>query len=239
VEEHVATPTAIRLAADLVAGTEAHAIEPELRTWLTASPRFRAFAVQHAAKLHKKLRGASDADALRDVRLELLVARSLLGERRIELAWEPFGARQGGPDFTVTLPGARVTTLEVTRLRRPAALVEPGVPWLAKLHQLPPGVPNVLVVGIDGPRASALDVAASVRQVRARADARDEAFLAARGFADGRAFYERFLRLGAVIVFAEEAVDGERATEWRNGSARIAVPAPVLGACLAGLRAGG
>jgi len=237
-EEHVATPTATRLAADLVAGTEAHALEPELRTWLTASPRFRAFASDHAAKLHKKLRGASDADALRDVRLELLVARSLLAERRIGLAWEPFGARQGGPDFTVTLPGARVTTLEVTRLRRPAALVEPGVPWLAKLRQLPPAVPNMLVIGIDGPSASALDVATSVRLVRARADARDEAFLAPRGFTDGRAFYDRFLRLGAVIVLADEGVESERASEWVNASARIAVPPAVLRACIAGLRSG-
>ena len=146
-EEHLATPTATRLAADLVAGTDAHALEPELGAWMSASPRFRAFASDHAAKLRKKLRGASDPDALRDVRLELLVARSLLAERRLELAWEPFGARQGGPDFTVTLAGARVTTLEVTRLHRPAASVEPGVPWLAKLRQLPPGVPNVLVVG--------------------------------------------------------------------------------------------
>ena len=77
-----------------------------------------------------------------------------------------------------------------------------------------------------------------MRLVRARADARDEAFLAPRGFADGRAFYERFLRLGAVIVFAEEAVDEERAAEWHNGSARIAVPPAVLRTCLAGLRSG-
>ena len=237
-EEHAATPSASRLAADLVAGTDVGAFEPELRSWLSASPRFRAFAGDHAAKLHKKLRGASDADALRDVRLEVLVARSLLAERRVELAWEPFGARQGGPDFTVTLPGSRVTTLEVTRLRRPASLVEPGIPWLAKLRQLPPGVPNVLVIAIDGPDAAALDVATSVRLVRARADARDEAFLAARGFADGRAFYDRFLRLGAVIVLAQEAANGERAVEWVNGSARIAVPPAVLRASLAGLRSG-
>ena len=66
----------------------------------------------------------------------------------------------------------------------------------------------------------------------------DEAFLAPRGFPDGRAFYDRFLRLGAVIVLADEGVGGERASEWVNGSARIAVPPPVLRACLAGLRSG-
>jgi hypothetical protein len=238
VHERLPAPSTVRLAATLVEGTGADALLPDLEAWLAATPRFRAFATAGATKLRKKLRGASDDEALRDVRLELLVARRLLGDRRIQLAWEPYGARQGGPDFTLTVPGTRPTTVEVTRLRRPAAQVEPGVPWLAKLRQLPPGVPNVVVVGIDGPTADGLDIAASVRFVRARADARDDAFLEARGIAGARAFYDRFLRLGAVIVFAEAAPVEERVRAWRNASARIAVPDTVLRACLAGLRAG-
>ena len=237
-EEPAAAPSSVRLAAELVEGTGAHALVPELVSWLSTTPRFRAFATANAAKLHKKLRGASDAEALRDVRLELFVAQRLLADRRIQLAWEPFGARQGGPDFTVSIAGARATTVEVTRVRRPPALVDAGVPWLAKLRQLPPGVPNVLVVGVEGASASALDVAGSVRTVRARADARDDAFLEARGIAGSRAFYDRFLRLGAVLVVAEDATGDEQAVAWRNGSARIAVPDVVLRACLAGLRSG-
>jgi hypothetical protein len=238
VDAQPATRSAVRLADELVMGTGADALVPELRAWLTTSTRFRAFAAANATKLRKKLRGASDPQALRDVRLELLVARSMLADRRVALVWEPSGALAGGPDFTVTMPGARSTMLEVTRLRRPAADVEPGVPWLGKLRQLPPGVPNVLVIGIDGQNAAALDVAASVRVVRAHADARDDMFLVARGFTSGRAFYDRFLRLGAVVVFAEAAAAGERAVEWRNGSARIAVPDAVLRACRATLRPG-
>jgi hypothetical protein len=94
-----------------------------------------------------------------------------------------------------------------------------------------------MVVAIGGGTATALDIAASVRLVRARADAKDEPFFTARGFAGSRAFYGRFLRLGAVLVWCADASD-ERVTLWRNGSARIAVPDAVARACLACLRGG-
>jgi hypothetical protein len=234
--EPAPTPTAVRLARELVDGTGAAAIRPELERWLSGSARFRAFATANAAKLRKKLRGATDVETLRDLRLELLVAHRLHANRRLSLVWEVSGARRGGPDFTVSLPGGRATMLEVTRLRRDPSTAEPGVPWLGKLRQLPPGVPNVLVVGIDGSSAAALDVASSVRTVRAHADARDDSFLEARGYPDGRAFYERFLRLGAVVVVAEAAPAEARVIAWRNGSARIAVPEGVLKACVEALR---
>jgi hypothetical protein len=37
-------------------------------------------------------------------------------------------------------------------------------------------------------------------------------------------FYERYLRLGAVFVWAEHAPPEVRATLWINASARIAMP---------------
>lgn len=61
----------------------------------------------------------------------------------------------------------------------------------------------------------------------------------ARGFAGSRAFYGQFLRLGAVLVWCEDALGGERATLWRNGSARIAVPDEVARACLTCLQGEG
>jgi hypothetical protein len=39
-----------------------------------------------------------------------------------------------------------------------------------------------------------------------------------------------------VITWCEEAACGERATLWRNGSARIAVPDAVARACVASLQ---
>jgi hypothetical protein len=114
--------------------------------------------------------------------------------------------------------------------------VDAGVPWLAKLRQLPPGSPNAVVIAIDGSTAAGLDVARSVQLVRARADARDEEWFVARGLAGSRAFYDRFLRLGAVLTWCEGAAGDDRSRLWRNGSARIEVPDRAGRACVAALR---
>ena len=119
------------------------------------------------------------------------------------MAYEAHGAGKAGPDFTVTFRAGSGFDLEVTRLRKlpePAAL---GATILAKLRQLPPSTPNVLVLAADGPDAAALDISAAVGLLRARADAKDDAFFAARGLETGRGFYERFLRLGAVIAWCQ------------------------------------
>jgi len=233
------TPTADRLARALAAGSTAGAgFVPELAGWLSSSSRFRAFAEANEPKIRKKLRGAGDPDALRDVRLELQVARLLLADRRISLAWEPLGSGRTGPDFTVEIPGQRPTHLEVTRLQRDPTAAEPGVPWLPKLRQLPPGAPGAILVGVEGGTAKALDLASSARTVRARADARDEAYFTTRGIAGSRGFHAAFLRLGALLAFCENASPDDRVTLWRNGSARIAIPEPAARACLAALRGG-
>ena len=65
--------------------------------WLAGSPRFRAFAEAHRDKIRKKIRGAADPEALRDVRAELATARLLLADRRIELAFEAYGSGKTGP----------------------------------------------------------------------------------------------------------------------------------------------
>jgi hypothetical protein len=229
----------LRLARELTDGAASDSLLPELESWLTGSPRFRAFATANATKIRKKLRGATDAEALRDVRLELAVARMLLVDRRVGLEWERYGSGKVGPDLTLTIPGLRPVNLELTRVRRAPEHLEAGAPWITKLRQLPPGAPNVVVVAIGGGSAMAVDMAASARLIRARADAKDEPFFAARGFEGSRAFYGQFLRLGAMLVWCEDAQDGERATLWRNGSARIAVPDAVARACLTCLGGGG
>ena len=226
-----------RLAQHLFAADAAADFADEVTAWLTGSPRFRAFADTHRDKIRKKLRSAAaDADALRDVRAELRVAHLLLADRRIELAFEAHGSGHGGPDFTVTFRGATALDLEVTRLRGDPAAATQGGPLLAKLRQLPPSVPNVLLVAVEGESAAALDVASAVRELRAMADAKDEAFFQRRAFEGTRDFYHRFLRLGAVVTWCEGGIGDARAISWRNGSARIPVPEPALRACLAALR---
>jgi hypothetical protein len=204
--------------------------------WLADAPRFRSFAEAHRDKIRKKLRHATDAAALRDVRAELQAARLLLADRRFELAFEAYGSGKGGPDFTVTYRGTTTFNLEVTRLHRVPDATRFGESLLAKLRQLPPSLSNVLVVAIEGDTAEALDVAATVRGLRARADAKDEAFFARRGFEGTREFYERYLRLAAVIVWCEGATGDARAAMWTNRSARIALPERAARACVKVLR---
>jgi hypothetical protein len=211
----------------------------ELTAWLVASPRFRTFAEAHRDKIRKKLRGATDPEARRDVRAELAIARLLLADRKLELAFEAYGSMKGGPDFTVTAGGGRPFDLEVTRLRRFPDGAGLAGPFLAKLRQLRPGVPNALLVAIQGESAAALDVAATAQALRARADAKDEGFFAGRGFDGSRGFYDRFLRLGAVVAWCEGAQGDARAAEWVNRSARIPIAGRSLQVVLRTLRAGG
>ena len=213
-------------------------IREELRGWVKASPRFRAFVETHRDKVRKKLRGASDSDALHDVRAELRFAHLLLADRRIELAFEAYGVGNVGPDFTVRYRGERAFNVEVTRLHRDPRVATYGGPLLAKLRQLPPSVPNVVVVAIDGHRADAFDIESATRAMRQRADAKDDAFFTSRGLDGTRGFNARYLRLGGVIAWADSGVGDSRAQLWANRSARIAVPDRAARAVMACLRAG-
>ena len=204
---------------------------------MAGSARFRVFAEAHRDKIWKKLRRASDGEALRDVRAELQAAHLLVADRRIELAFEAYGSGKAGPDFTVTFRAGQRFNLEVTRLRRVPDATSFGRTLLAKLRQLPPSAPNVLLVAIDGSSAEALEVAAATRVLRSRADAKDESFFTDRGFEGTRGFYERYLRLSAALVWCEGAAADARASLWTNRSARIPMPERAARACVECLRA--
>ena len=230
-------PTIEPLADRLLALGPGDPLALELLGWLAASPRFRAFAEANRDKIWKKLRRATDAEALCDVRAELRAAHLLLADRRIELAFEAYGSGKAGPDFTITFRGRQRFNLEVTRLRRVPDATGFVWPLLAKLRQLPPSAPNALLVAIDASAAEALDVAAAIRALRSRADAKDESFFADRGFTGTRGFYERYLRLNAVLVWCEGATGDARSARWTNRSARIAMPERAARVCLQCLRA--
>lgn len=223
---------------ELFDGADEVPLADELAGWLAGSRRFRTFAETHRDKIRKKLRGAADGDARRDVRAELRVAHLLLADRRIELAYEALGSARGGPDFTVTFRGEPSFNLEVTRVHRSPVGAKYGWPLMAKLHQLPPGTPNVVLLAIDDDGADVIDVAAATRSLRTRADAKDEAFFASRGFDGTRGFYRRYLRLSAVLSWCERASGDARAALWINRSARIALSGRAARACMLCLRAG-
>ncbi|MFL5712628.1 MAG: hypothetical protein ACJ77W_12205 [Chloroflexota bacterium] len=209
----------------------------ELIGWLAGSARFRTFAETYRDKIHKKLRNATDSDTTRDVRAELQVARLLLADRRFEVSFEAYGSGKVGPDLTVSFRSTRTFDVEVTRLRRVPDAVGTGNAVMAKLRQLTPSTPNVLLLSIDADTAAGVDVRAATRALRARADAKDEPFFTGRGFDGSRGFYDRFLRLSAVLVWCERATGEARASLWGNRSARIALPDQVARACLACLHA--
>ena len=232
----VSAGSAERVARDVTATGPGSELAPELAAWLAGSSRFATFAEAHRSKIRKKLRGAADDASVRDVRAELAVARLLLADKRFDLTFEAYG-RGGGPDFTVTYRAGHPFNLEVTRLRRPPDAAAIAGVVLGKLRQLPPSSPNLLLVAVEADAADAVDVGAAVRGLRARADAKDEAFFAFRGIPGTRTFYERLLRLGGVVVWCEAAEGDPRAAWWKNGSARIAAPEATTRAILACLRA--
>ena len=227
-------PAAARLAEYLHDGSDGPMAD-EVAGWLSASPRFRAFADAHRDKIRKKLRGATDADSRLDVRAELCVAHLLLADRRMELAFEASGSTRGGPDFGVAYREHPAFNLEVTRMHRAASGAALGRVLLAKLRQLPPGTPNALLVAVSAPGA---DIADAVRALRSRR----------RRERRNRALARRIRRSRRLLPALPQARGrrgvvrgrGRRGARVSVGerSARIAVPGPALRAAVAALRAG-
>jgi hypothetical protein len=209
----------VRLADELVDADDP--LRDELTAWLAESRRFRAFAAIHRAKIRKKLRSVGDGESRMDVRAELQVARLLLMDRRVEIAFEGYGSTSGGPDFTIGIGGARMN-LEVTRLRGAADPEQVAGRLLVKLRQLPPSVPNAVLLA-TAQRAPDLDAAVGALM------SRSDAYVAARGFPNARALRQRMSRLGAVIAWSEAP---RAATAWVNPTARLPVPPRALKACL-------
>ena len=120
----------------------------DLERWLAGSSRLRSFVDANRDKIRKKVRLATTDDARLDLWTELRVATRLLDDRRIDLAFEAYGAGNRGPDFTATFRAGREFNIEVTRRHGPAADgLERTI--LAKLRQLPPSRANILVVAVD------------------------------------------------------------------------------------------
>jgi hypothetical protein len=206
----------------------------DLGDWLAGSSRLRAFVDAHRDKIRKKVRGATSEGARLDLWAELRVATRLLADRRIDLAFEAYGAGNRGPDYTATYRAGRPFNLEVTRRHGPAADgLERTI--LGKLRQLPPSRANVLVVAVDDAVDAPPDPLATMRALRARADRHDDAWFAAHGFADASTFHHGVLRLSAVIVWTEHLGGRSLAVAWSNPGVRIALEPAAMRAVVAAL----
>jgi hypothetical protein len=224
-------------------------LQSELGHWLDDCSRFSALITANQDKIRKKLTTAHDEESRLDIRAELLVAYLILADRRFELSIEAYGARQPGPDLTLTYRANQRFNLEVTRLR---AIGEPddasdepgpGVARLAnvitgKLRQLPGDVPNALVIARRGLPVSEESLATAVRLLKMHSDRKDDAFFARRGLTNARDFYARYLHLGGIFLL-DEAAEPPRAVFSPNREARHPLPREAvagLTCCLANAR---
>jgi hypothetical protein len=207
--------------------------------WATTSRRFRVFVETYRDKLRKKARTARDAAAVLDLEAEVATAFRLLQERRFGVTWEPSAPGGGrGPDFAVDFTTRLRFYVEVTRPRLGVGAAAPPQPRgggavgtedsvdaagrlataiCAKLGQLLPGAINVLVLA--GPGVRAADAARAMTDLKRRAEHREEAFFARRGFASARGFVAASHRLSAILL-----PDGGL---WINPEASRPLPAAV------------
>ena len=216
---------------ELPIGDPANPLVAAVVAWADSSPRFATFVAANSSKIRKKIRTAGDADTSADLRFELVVARALLQERRIVLAYEPLGhGKHRGPDFGATFKTNLPFGVEATRLRAAHRFADAIT---AKLGQLLPQQPNLLVLGSDEPPS---DLAEALAQLRLRAERRDAALFARSGLRDPAEFFKGWGRLSALAVLPV-AEDAAGAALWHNPLSRHPLPNDLRNAverCLAG-----
>ncbi len=203
----------------------------EVRQRVTASRRFRAFAEAYRDKIRKKARGSRDDEAQRDLAFELAVAALILDDGRFALEYEPYGVGQRAPDFRLTFRGGARCNIEARRLRSVRA--KSDAPLRAaltrsicdKLGQLPPGMMNVVALGIVDPSTAAPMLVAIMRELEVGAVAKDDARFRERGFSGARDFLRYYRRLSGVLWISEGAPP--QADLWRSPLARHPLAADI------------
>jgi hypothetical protein len=208
-------------------------LEADLRIWLE-SKRWEAFATAHRDKIRKKLRETRDPAALGDLRAELETAYLLLGEPRLSVAYEPLGRSRGpAPDYAVSYTTSLTAMLEVTRLRDLERL---GDVVAAKLRQLVPDHPNVLLVWLAEEPSVEPELPAAMRRLKLRVEGGDQLLLDRARFATRADFVSQLGQLSELIV-RPPATGGAALKQWSNPAARRPLPARVRLAILRALEA--
>jgi hypothetical protein len=213
------------------------ALRPALQQWLSTSRRFTAFVEENRDKIRKKIRLAQDAGAIEDLKWELEVAYLLHNDKRFNVSYEAYSRAQPfGPDFRVSYTTSFAFNVEVTRVRSAIAEEDAGnraerearrlaETAVNKLHQIVPGMPNVVAIGMSELSADEAGFAAVMGAVRRGVEQGDLAVMTRIGFNSTPAFIKAYERLSAVIAHSQ---DGSAAFLWRNPSARAPLPAKAI-----------
>ncbi len=203
----------------------------ELLEWIKGSPRFLAFAETHRDKIRKKIRVANERERLLDLRGELDVAYRLLGDRRLEVEYEPYASLKGrGADFAVRYRTNLKFNIEIARLRAgemefaDATRNEERVLRivLEKLGQMQTNMPNLLVIHAHEKVAREIDLARLMLRIKNKADKGDEAFYSHSRYSKPAEFYKPFLRLSGILFWEPNA------QLWINKQAKVGLDEKVL-----------
>ena len=212
-----------------------HVLSSELARWMDASARFAAFVENYRDKIRKKIRIAREPEKILDLRSELEVAASLLRDRRLDVAYEPYPSTKGrSPDFAVTYRVNTAFNIEVARMRTEEnGLDDIDLPrkeerflriLLYKLGQMQPGMPNLLVIRTSPELARSLDLDRLMQEIKTRAEGKDPSFYAISRYASPAAFYKDFLHLSGIVLWAASP----EAQVWVNKQARPALAPEAL-----------
>ena len=183
---------------------QSHPLTAQMGAWLADSRRFTAFVNAFCDKIRKKLRVMQESERLNDLRLELETAYLLLQEPRLSVVYEPQLGGARCPDFEVSFTTSLTFMVEVTRLRiqtNSSSMVDRLADTMCdKLGQLLPQLANVLLIGIDAPPPTRIDLHAALMRVQQRAERNDATFLRQYGFRDRADFFRQFQRMSEILV---------------------------------------
>lgn len=203
----------------------------ELHQWMDDSGRFITFVDTYRDKIRKKIRTADDAGRSQDLRAELEVAYRLLGDRRLEVEYEPYASLKArGADFAVTYRANLVFNIEVARMRaeegyfaEPARNEERVLRIvLEKLGQMQTNIPNLLVIHVLEDVAKTIALEELMQGMKNRADKRDASFYSHSRYSTPGEFYIDFLRLSGVLFWEPNA------QQWINKQAKVGLDDKVM-----------
>jgi hypothetical protein len=201
-----------------------HLLSGELLHWMVSSSRFTGFVDTYRDKIRKKIRVTQEAEGVLDVRSELAVAYSLLNDRRLDVAYEPYASTGSrAPDYAVTYRANLIFNVEVARIH-----VEEKGPerilriLLDKLRQMQPGMPNILVIQAREELAQAIDLGSLMRELKIRVEGKDPSFYTNSRYDGPAAFYKDFLHLSGLILWADTA------RVWTNKQSRPGMEGKIL-----------